>query len=159
MFPVTQSLATLLLLAPLADGWLGVYLDVGREEPVITEVIPGSPAALAGLQSGDVILAVDDRRTETRDALIAAIRARKAGESVKLKVQRGDETPTITVRLGEHPESGAQPAAPAEPKRVTPPPPAAGRGGSRTGPDPAAASAGCAGSPRAARRCAGCRAG
>lgn len=122
MHPVSLPLVSMLLLAPLADGWLGIYLDTDRDEPVVTEVIPGSPAAAAGLQAGDLILAIDDHLTPTREALIEVVRARSAGDRVKIKVRRGDKEPVVTVKLGEHPETRPQPLTPAQPAPSQPPP-------------------------------------
>ncbi len=134
------TLLPLLLLAPVADGWLGVYLDTERDEAVIAEAMPGSPAAKAGLQAGDVMLAVGDTATPTRDAFIAAIRACKAGDSVRLKIRRGKDESIVVVKLGERPADGAaapakapsgtKPAAPSKPAvEVAPiePMPAAGK--------------------------------
>jgi regulator of sigma E protease len=41
-------------------------------KPAIGEVIPGSIAAMAGLHPGDVVLAVGDRETPTREAVVMA---------------------------------------------------------------------------------------
>ncbi len=113
------SLLPLLLLAPVADGWLGVYLDPDRDEAVVAEAMPGSPAAKAGLQAGDVMLAVGDTLTPTRDAFVAAIRATKAGDSVRLKIRRGKDESVVVVKLGERPADGV--AAPAKPQPGTRP--------------------------------------
>lgn len=134
MHPLPASLLPLLLLlAPNADGWLGVYLATDRPEAVVAEVIPGSPAAKAGLQPGDVLLAVGDQPTATRELFIAAIRAAAPGQRVSLKIRRQDKESTVVVKLGERPEQVAvapvvprppagQPAQPsAEPGPAVPP--------------------------------------
>ena len=121
------SLLSLLLLAPRVDGWLGVYLDPERDEPVITEVIPGSPAARAGLEAGDLLLAVDGQPTATRDEFVAAIRAHQAGDRLSLKVRRGDRESVVVVKLGERPEAATapiEPAPPEKPRKTRPPQPA-----------------------------------
>ena len=88
MHPISALLVSfLLLLGPIADGWLGIYLE-DRDEAVVAEVIPGSPAAKAGVKAGDVILAVGDRATPTRQKLIEVVGAAAPGASVSLKVQR-----------------------------------------------------------------------
>jgi photosystem II stability/assembly factor-like uncharacterized protein/pimeloyl-ACP methyl ester carboxylesterase len=83
-------------------GPLGV-----RFEPVaagglrIVEVLPGSPAAAAGLEAGFTITKIDGRVTPTPTALVAALRKTKAGGRVLLEVHRGEEPPkTVAVTLG-----------------------------------------------------------
>lgn len=68
---------------------------------IITEVVADSPAAEAGLQTNDIITAVngeivDEERT-LRDRLIAY----EPGDSITLSVTRADETLDITMTLGE----------------------------------------------------------
>ncbi len=57
------------------------------------EVQPGSPAAIAGLQSGDAVIAVDGQRYQTLMApsILEAIRGH-AGQTVELTVVAGDGT-------------------------------------------------------------------
>ncbi len=118
MHPLAASIVSLLLLAPAADGWLGVYLSEEHDEAVVAEVIPDSPAAKAGLKEGDVLLAVGDTATATRDDFIAAIRAGKAGDRLTIKLRRGDKEQNVVVKLGERPQQGvpATPAPTAKPK-------------------------------------------
>jgi regulator of sigma E protease len=59
-------------------------------------VMPGMPAAQAGLQLGDVVTAVDDKPIATWDELSAAIRA-SGGRPVGVTLQRGDQALTVTV--------------------------------------------------------------
>lgn len=59
-------------------------------------VMPNMPAARAGLQAADVIVAVDDKPISTWDELSEAIRA-SGGKTVTLKVQRGDQPLSIPV--------------------------------------------------------------
>src|SRR5678809_1590381 len=91
MLPMPAPFLSLLLLAPAADGWLGIYLDDQPDEAVVSEVVPDSPAAKAGLQIGDVLLAVGDKATPSRDEFVAAIRAAKAGDRVSIKLKRGGQ--------------------------------------------------------------------
>lgn len=106
-----------LLLAFAPAGWLGVYLDAERQEAVVAEVIPDSPAARAGLEPGDVLLAVEDQATPTRDEFVAAIRAARTNAPIRLKLRRGAEERTVTVRLVDRPapEASPPPAATARP--------------------------------------------
>ena len=72
---------------------------VGRGARVAS-VEPGSPAADAGLQAGDVVTAIDDRPVTSSTELTAAVRSRTPGDAVTLTVQRDGRTVTIEVTLG-----------------------------------------------------------
>lgn len=108
-------LSALLLLAALAEGWLGVYLDPDSTRPRVIERIPGSPAAEAGFEVGDLVLSVDGARVGTREDLIAAVRARAPGTRVRFGVRREGKEIELVATLGERPAEDAGPAEPAPP--------------------------------------------
>lgn len=70
---------------------------------VIAEVVPGSPAEEAGLEVGDLILAVDGQEIGPDGNLAALIAQYEPGDRVTLQVQVQDdrETRTVRVTLGE----------------------------------------------------------
>jgi S1-C subfamily serine protease len=94
------------------DGWLGVFMADSESEARIAEVIPGSPADLAGLRRGDVLLQVNGIETGTVETLAAAIQGCAAGERVRLQVRRGQEEFPIEVLLGVRPGASAQDPTP-----------------------------------------------
>ena len=53
----------------------------------VLRVLSGSPAAQAGLQAGDVVLAVDAQAVKRTADLLAAVAAKKAGERIVLQVR------------------------------------------------------------------------
>ena len=59
----------------------------------------GSAAAQAGLQEGDVITEFEGKKVTDADALIVAIRARSVGDTVSMKVQRGNQTVDVRMTL------------------------------------------------------------
>ncbi|MDW8319486.1 MAG: PDZ domain-containing protein [Anaerolineae bacterium] len=84
----------------------------GRGQPaaVVVEVMAGSPAAQAGLQVGDMIVAVDGRPLSATADLAAQIAGRRVGDQVTLTVLRADgRRETVSVVLGEHPEVAGAP--------------------------------------------------
>lgn len=62
---------------------------------------PGGPADRAGLEPGDIILAIDGRPVTAADELIVAIRARAPGDAVMLTVREGDGEREVRVVLDE----------------------------------------------------------
>jgi carboxyl-terminal processing protease len=70
-------------------GMIGIQVDFANGYPVVAGILPNSPALLAGLQTDDVIVAVDGRSTQglTQDATSTLIRG-AAGSSVDLTVSR-----------------------------------------------------------------------
>ncbi len=70
-----------------------------RNGAEVVEVIAGTPAAQAGLQEGDVVVAVDEQKVTDGIELIVAIRSHQPGETVALKVQRGGRELTVDVKL------------------------------------------------------------
>jgi putative serine protease PepD len=64
---------------------------------LIAEVVPGGAGEQAGLKSGDVITKLDDRRIDTSDALVAAVRAKAPGDKVRLELSNGSRTVEATL--------------------------------------------------------------
>ncbi|MDD4616173.1 MAG: DegQ family serine endoprotease [Alphaproteobacteria bacterium] len=63
---------------------------------LIVKIDPGSPAAFAGLQTGDIIMSVNQQPVSTIDQLVAAAKIRKA--PLLLTVRRGNLALFIVVR-------------------------------------------------------------
>lgn len=83
--------------------WLGVgTVDAEgvRLGALVTNVAPGSPAAVVGLTAGDVIVAIDDDPVEGVAGLMRAVRAHEVGERVTVTLVRDGDTLELTVRLG-----------------------------------------------------------
>lgn len=62
-------------------------------------ILPGGPAAKAGLKAGDLITKFDGRTINTSEELIVAIRSKSVGDKVELTYIRNDVTATTTVTL------------------------------------------------------------
>jgi putative serine protease PepD len=67
---------------------------------VVRSVVSGGPAAKAGLQVGDVITKVGDRRVTDADSLIVAIRANAPGATVSITVTRDGSQRILEATLG-----------------------------------------------------------
>ena len=94
-------------------AYLGVSLSDGtatsdgttRRGAVVHTLTSGSPAARAGLQVSDVIVAIDGAPVSGAESLTAAIRERTANQTAKLTVVRGGTTRDITVTLAARADS------------------------------------------------------
>ena len=87
------------------------YLGVSTQEAisgtgaVIREVIDGGPADDAGLEIGDRILAVGDRAVKDPADVASAVVSQQPGDTVSVRVRRGADERTLTVRLGTRPRA------------------------------------------------------
>ncbi len=108
-------------------GWLGV--SIGQDESgrtIIASVDQESPAEMAKLQEGDVVLKMGDRDITGPDVLAAEIRKTKPGQDVALRIERDGKPLDVKVKLGELAEDQAMKEMdlrfPGLFGRVTPPP-------------------------------------
>ncbi len=119
---------------PAADAppKLGVLMRNYTEDPrfilgrlplrgvLVLEVIANTPAALAGLRAGDVIVAVDKAAVGNTDEFRASLAARRAGTEIELSYYRGAAPYRQTIRLAGDEAPVVGPAAGA-PVVVAPP--------------------------------------
>ena len=89
------------------EGFLGVSLEPrtdGGVGSIIATVQPGSPAQEAGINVGDIVLAVDGEPVNGQAGLVAAIRDRNPGESIVIDLVRDDERVSVTATLVARPQ-------------------------------------------------------
>jgi regulator of sigma E protease len=89
-FPVHLSAAEL---RQSEFAWGGLPEDA----ILVGAVVEGEPAAEAGLQPGDIILAVNGTPVRHREAFVARVQA-AGGEPLELTVARGEETLTLHIK-------------------------------------------------------------
>ncbi len=87
---------------PGYGAYLGTIPDFTPVEKgvKISGVRAGSPADKAGLVAGDIIVAFDDKEIKDLYAMTDGLRARKAGDSVRITVLRAGQPVTVTAVLG-----------------------------------------------------------
>src|SRR5882672_5280839 len=112
-------------------GWIGVQIqpvtaDIAdslglkrAEGALVAEPQAGSPAAKAGIKSGDVIVAVNGEPVRDARTLARRISSMAPGTSVKLSVYRGNKEEQLSLVLGELPKE-RQARASTEENRDTP---------------------------------------
>jgi len=86
-------------------GWLGIYIDENEEgKVVIVDIEKESPAELAKLKEGDVVLEIEGVEVTTTKMLAVEIRKRKPGKTITLKIERNEKVVDVKVKLGEYSE-------------------------------------------------------
>lgn len=120
-FAIPSNLASVVKDSIIATGkfekpYIGVYLNNLDSEKIkalnikstngvlIAKVVADGPAARAGIQANDVIVAVNGKAVNSAGAFIGELAAKKVGESVELSVIRNSQTVKIRVVLEETPK-------------------------------------------------------
>ena len=75
---------------------------------LVFRVMPNSPAAKAGLKSGDVILKVNRQAVTTADQVQQAVENSSVGGSLPIEVRRSGQSVTLSVQPGAFPTRTAQ---------------------------------------------------
>ena len=99
--PLTDDIAKQFGLKLTRGAYILPADRTGGQEPIV----PGSPAEKAGLQPGDIIVAVNGTDIDDRHNLTALLDQEGVGESVKLKVNRDGKEMTINVTLEAAPDT------------------------------------------------------
>lgn len=70
--------------------YLGIFFEMNKaRETVITRVVEGGPAAVAGVRAGDVVITAGGSLIENSFDFVAYLFERQVGEMVKLQLRRG----------------------------------------------------------------------
>lgn len=81
----------------------------------VAAVAPGSPAERGGLQAGDILLSVDGKATRTRRDLLAAILARKPGDTIAVRYLRDQNSAEAIITLAARQQRRLLPTEPTDP--------------------------------------------
>src|SRR5581483_5709803 len=121
--PVMESL---IKTGRVVRGWLGLSIqevtpdlaiEFGLPKPegvLIGDLLPGSPAAKAGLHRGDVILEVDGKAVENTGQLRNLVASTSIGGALKLIILREGKARNLTVTVEEPPREAQEEKPPAE---------------------------------------------
>jgi serine protease Do len=127
-FAVPSNMAVNIMNSLLASGkvvrgWLGVLIQDLNESiagamglgeqtgALVGDVVPDSPAGRAGMEAGDLIVAMNGKAIESSSQLRNRVAATPPGTRVTFEVLRENDRKKITVELGELPDEGAPAAA------------------------------------------------
>ena len=74
-----------------------------RQAALVQSVSQGTPAAQAGLQAQDAVIAIDGKPIDSSEALVANIHEHKVGDTVTITVIRGSQKQDLKVTLAARP--------------------------------------------------------
>ena len=89
---LTPAIATQLGVAPSTQG------------VVIAQVAPGTPADVAGLQQGDIVIAIGGQAVATDTAFAQALNGHQPGDQVSLSLIRRGQQQTVNAMLTQRPQ-------------------------------------------------------
>jgi serine protease DegQ len=87
-------------LTPEVAEQLGVRLSAGI---VVLDVAKGGPADQAGIRPGDVLVALDGKPIARVEDFLAALRAHRPGDRVRVTIVRGTARSDVTLTVGDRP--------------------------------------------------------
>ena len=86
---------------PALAAGLGLTRDHGV---ILADVVPRSPAAAAGLQTGDLVIALDAKPMENGRQLKVGLYRRLVGDVVVLEIERNGRAQKVPVAVAERPD-------------------------------------------------------
>jgi serine protease Do len=104
----------------VSRGWLGVVIQEVNKDlaesfglkqakgALVAQLVPGSPAELGGLISGDIITAFNDQEINLSTDLPHRVGRVKPGTKAKLNIVRNGKSKVIRLEIGALPDSSSQ---------------------------------------------------
>lgn len=101
----------------VSRGWLGVVIQEVNKDlaesfglkqakgALVAQLVPGSPAELGGLQSGDIITAFNGQEINLSSDLPHRVGRIKPGSKAKLNIVRNGKAKTIRLEIGALPDA------------------------------------------------------
>jgi S1-C subfamily serine protease len=87
--------------SPKPIGWIGIHAQNSGDVAVVTNVNADSPGEKAGIQVGDIIVALDGRLIKGKDfeTVVAAL---KPGTQVSVSYARGSASHEVQITVGSN---------------------------------------------------------
>jgi serine protease Do len=87
----------------LSDDLASSWGLAGHKGAQVTDLVPGGPAQKAGLEAGDVVVAVNGVPVKTNIEMTREVAKAQAGDVIKLDVFRAGKERTVEIRSGTRP--------------------------------------------------------
>jgi Do/DeqQ family serine protease len=81
------------------DRSVAYYYDLPLGKIAISAVYPNSGAYEAGIEPGDIILKIDNKKIEESDQVIKMVKKKKVGDKIKLEIERQGKKKIFTIEL------------------------------------------------------------
>lgn len=94
------------------DGSLGVEGEDRPDGVRVSRVLPRSAASVAGVKRGDLLVAIDGVAIRSTRELLLAVASKRVGETVSLRLRRGERTLDLDATLQPLTGSGGTAIAP-----------------------------------------------
>ena len=110
----------------VARGWLGVAIQsitpdiassLGIKQSkgaIVASIVPGGPAAKAGFEQGDIVVAVNGKEIDDNRDLTRRVAALPAGAKAAFTVLRGGSSKTLTAQIAQRKDEQVASIAPAQ---------------------------------------------
>ncbi len=100
----------------ISRPFLGIYFEDILKNPkaahtlnnnpvsvIVGRLVPSSPAAISGIAIGDIIKEADDKQVNSAEQVRVILKNKKAGDKLKLKLVRKNQSLTRIIHLEEYP--------------------------------------------------------
>lgn len=113
---VEQVMNALISYGRVKRGWLGIEVTSQLKDPTkldtstgveILNVIKGSPAAVSGLQVGDIIVSIDGVAMKDANSLVQYVARKLPNDTLQASILRMGEQVSININLAERPSQKA----------------------------------------------------
>lgn len=111
---IEQVMNALITHGKVSRGWLGVGIAQVLDNPInlestkgvmVSQVWENTPAAQAGIRTGDIIVSLDGIATNSVNTLTGIVAKHPPNTKLVAKILRNDKPMTLTITLGERPSN------------------------------------------------------
>jgi len=75
---------------------------------LITEIIRNSPAEQAGIKTGDILIAIDDKAIDDWNTMLETVANLPPGKAVTARLMRNGTAMSLPVKIGKRPKPREQ---------------------------------------------------